>query len=1077
MYEGYLRLGGNELINAERTAAYIRHVMPEFPFRHVWPAPMLHTALGDERYNSPLVDDAEWVSAADPSTHGFFGLYPISIEGIGDSTVRASVTEHIVDGGSVGPARAASRTMRVRGMLLGVDERAVEAGLTWLRNALDPRSCDCGCRVCQGDDLRYFLAPPIACNPAWDTDDSQGDTVDLGTVDPGSSPLIFQFPVHPTMPSRAWWHTPAADGVIIRWGALERGGSRILEEHGPIHLLRSNHIPNPRLRGADDLIPASTLPGWTFSADTLAKSWDGGDWTKILQDDEPAIRTNWLPDPSFENGTPVSTGWRSSTPGGITAVVDGTAPQGAMVAVVPAVAGETQLEVSILGPALQEYINSAMLSFDVAQNDDDLVVEILDNLGTVIETHTVDASELTDPWQRVEVELFAVGINYVLRIRTAGTSELRVDGFLLDQTYATDFFDGDTADAGDVTYSYVTGSPTGASRRVDATDPFVETVITADTDASGGEAVVSVYLAAPETNAQVTVDVLDVDANVIASTTVSPPPAGQRYFIPVLEARQASVQLRSSSGEYLVGRIMLESGAEVGEYFDGNTAATVDYTVTWDALPDESPSRMTWAGSTEIIRADSDWRPVLWVDQGILRHTMLSYAIRDEIPMETQLEPIERKFHSVKAIQGPLILRRHSLDPGAAIDVEFLLVAEKPYPFSNPRTIFTNLMTADTALHADEVVNVVTNPSAETATTGYVAVPGTTGVAAVTNPVSATAFGTHVARATWSTASTAAGGGMVYGSLATLPVTPGSPYCFSVGHIKSSINNRLRVDVGYFEADGTPINTQLGAEFQVTAGLVYDVSVEGYIAPDTAAFAKITVQSVAGVGYANWSIASYLELDGIIAHFGDALVPYFDGSTADTVAYDYAWDDVVDASSSRRTFHVDSVDPLIDPDLPALPEPPVPPQIPDIAIEPIIEWRRYYIPIEAEDVSNWAVSVPVVLLTTSDDAIRQVRVQFLPNPFGRAPELLDPTTFCGEYVLSYLPAESTLTITGVVESAWAEVAQRAPEPADHLLYASDGGPVIWPELTCGVAYVMAVDVPPDLDVGTIDFDLLLYRRE
>ncbi len=64
-----------------------------------------------------------------------------------------------------------------------------------------------------------------------------------------------------------------------------------------------------------------------------------------------------------------------------------------------------------------------------------------------------------------------------------------------------------------------------------------------------------------------------------------------------------------------------------------------------------------------------------------------------------------------------------------------------------------------------QTINPVKNPSAETNALGYYALPGTTGVAALTNPTTggAPGAGTDFVRSTWSTASTAAGGGMAIG--------------------------------------------------------------------------------------------------------------------------------------------------------------------------------------------------------------------------------------------------------------------------------------------------------------------------
>lgn len=79
---------------------------------------------------------------------------------------------------------------------------------------------------------------------------------------------------------------------------------------------------------------------------------------------------------------------------------------------------------------------------------------------------------------------------------------------------------------------------------------------------------------------------------------------------------------------------------------------------------------------------------------------------------------------------------------------------------------------------------------------------------------------------------------------------------------------------------------------------------------------------------------------------------------------------------------------------------------------------------------------------------------------------IDPCGFCSEFVVSYLPRFSTLTVDGILGHAYAVVEGFPPVPADHLLYSADGSPMTWPELQCGMEYLVAVDsltgVPADV---------------
>jgi hypothetical protein len=168
--------------------------------------------------------------------------------------------------------------------------------------------------------------------------------------------------------------------------------------------------------------------------------------------------------------------------------------------------------------------------------------------------------------------------------------------------------------------------------------------------------------------------------------------------------------------------------------------------------------------------------------------------------------------------------------------------------------------------------------------------------------------------------------------------------------------------------------------------------------------------------------------------------------------------------------------PIVDPDCLVPPPPPRPPEIPAACIitEPTVQ--RYWFAIPAEQVSLWHDSVPRITIASGANAIRQVRVRAYPNPFdwqSDAGELpVDPCSWCSEFVLSYLPAYTELTVDAIVERAFAAVDGGPSQPADTLLYATDGGPMSWPALSCGIGYVFSIDVPELLlDDVTITFEI------
>lgn len=158
MYKGWMTLGGNEVINVARTMSYVESMIPMLGLRDVYDSADLAVALLDPPYSTPLIDEAPWVDPDIPETYGFAGLYPLSIIGVDDSTVTARVTQNTGDGGSVGTPRRATREMRVSGLLLAVDDAALDAGFSWLKSVLNGAGCnDYGCT---GDDLCFMASTP-----------------------------------------------------------------------------------------------------------------------------------------------------------------------------------------------------------------------------------------------------------------------------------------------------------------------------------------------------------------------------------------------------------------------------------------------------------------------------------------------------------------------------------------------------------------------------------------------------------------------------------------------------------------------------------------------------------------------------------------------------------------------------------------------------------------------------------------------------------------------------------------------------------------------------------------------------
>jgi hypothetical protein len=247
--------------------------------------------------------------------------------------------------------------------------------------------------------------------------------------------------------------------------------------------------------------------------------------------------------------------------------------------------------------------------------------------------------------------------------------------------------------------------------------------------------------------------------------------------------------------------------------------------------------------------------------------------------------------------------------------------------------------------------------------------------------------------------------------------------------------------------------------------------VSGGLAPVDAAWAIVRVTDVAGAGWSVWHGGDTMDLDGAMISLGQEF-PYFDGNTLPDSTYLYDWTNEDNSSTSTRT-PINEADPaqldalslsplaILDPNC-VPPAPPRPPTIPSDCITEAGIWRRYFAAIPAVDISDWLDVVPTFELVTRSVNVSQVRIRIYANPTNGPAELVDTSSWISEQIVSYVPAHTVMTIDGVHQRVWAEVAGGAALSADHLLYGTKGAPPTWPVLSCGISYSLSVDLPVDV---------------
>lgn len=278
-----------------------------------------------------------------------------------------------------------------------------------------------------------------------------------------------------------------------------------------------------------------------------------------------------------------------------------------------------------------------------------------------------------------------------------------------------------------------------------------------------------------------------------------------------------------------------------------------------------------------------------------------------------------------------------------------------------------------------------------------------------------------------------------------------------------------------YVATSRPANARVLLAFKDAAGATL-TTVEGVWEPTTVStWGRVSVTAIAPAGTAFGTVEGQANLFteegqiGDASWWGDVLLErasvalaYFDGSLPDTPSIDYGWTGTANNSISTltRTIPLDP-GPLLDPDCAVVPQAPRPPILDIACLDTPTAWRRFTAIVPEDVVPMWRDAVPIVKVATDDLAARQVRVRFYPNPFVVPVEALDPCDFCGEFVISYIPPNSIMTIDGIRQIATVSGPTGIVQIASHLLYASDGGPMVWPQLTCGIAYTATLDVSPE----------------
>lgn len=170
-YIGYIKYAGTEIINVARLRKY-QQALGLAWFKPGFEDSQYMEAMLGEAYTTPALD-SPWLDRDNVDSADFYGVYPLSIKGIEDSTRDAQVTESVLDGGVVGRLREATRSIVFEVVLLAGSECGADYGFNWLKKALKGANCAPNSTTnCAGDQLDFF-----SCAPFYDPHGVAADTI------------------------------------------------------------------------------------------------------------------------------------------------------------------------------------------------------------------------------------------------------------------------------------------------------------------------------------------------------------------------------------------------------------------------------------------------------------------------------------------------------------------------------------------------------------------------------------------------------------------------------------------------------------------------------------------------------------------------------------------------------------------------------------------------------------------------------------------------------------------------------------------------------------------------------------
>jgi hypothetical protein len=142
-----------------------------------------------------------------------------------------------------------------------------------------------------------------------------------------------------------------------------------------------------------------------------------------------------------------------------------------------------------------------------------------------------------------------------------------------------------------------------------------------------------------------------------------------------------------------------------------------------------------------------------------------------------------------------------------------------------------------------------------------------------------------------------------------------------------------------------------------------------------------------------------------------------------------------------------------DPYFTAISKPPLPPNIKPPNVITVSSWKRKTAAVPQALTLQAGKAVPVVKVLTGSNDLQQLRLRFYDSA--------GPLTGCdyvGEFMVSYLPVNASLTIDGIREEITVLLPDGRRVPGGHLIYGADGKPLSFADFAAHKEYTMTADM-------------------